>query len=83
MLDCHCHFYCQERLDVVGIDIDKKSEHLSSNKSYLERIGNDKFNKFNKKNIFCSDFSKVKDSDFIIICVPTPLKKNNTRLKFY
>ena len=51
---------------------------LSSNKSYLERIDNSKVRKFNKKNIFCSDFSKIKDSDFIIICVPTPLKKNNT-----
>ena len=26
----------------------------------------------------CSDFSKIKDSDFIIICVPTPLKKKRT-----
>ena len=40
--------------DVVGIDIDKKKvSTLSSNKSYLERIYNSKFRKFNKKNIFC------------------------------
>ena len=65
---------------VIGIDIDKKKINiLNSNKSYLERIDNGKIRKFNnKKNIFCSDFSKLKDSDFIIICVPTPLKKNNT-----
>ena len=65
--------------NVVGIDIDKKKVRtLRSNKSYLERIDDSKVRKFNKKNIFCSDFSKIKDSDFIIICVPTPLKKNNT-----
>mgnify|MGYP001319288047 CR=1 FL=1 len=65
---------------VIGIDIDKKKINiLNSNKSYLERIDNGKIRQFNdKKNIFCSDFSKLKDSDFIIICVPTPLKKNNT-----
>ena len=65
---------------VIGIDIDKKKiSILNSNKSYLERIDNSKIHTFNKKkNIFCSDFSKLKDSDFIIICVPTPLKKNNT-----
>ncbi len=65
---------------VIGIDIDKKKiSILNSNKSYLERIDNSKIRRFNnKKNIFCSDFSKLEDSNFIIICVPTPLKKNNT-----
>ena len=65
---------------VIGIDIDKKKiSILNSNKSYLERIENSKIHRFNKKkNIFCSDFSKLKDSDFIIICVPTPLKKDNS-----
>ncbi|MDC3068627.1 nucleotide sugar dehydrogenase [Candidatus Pelagibacter sp.] len=65
---------------VIGIDIDKKKiRTLNSNKSYLERIDNIKIRRFNnKKNIFCSDFSKLKDSNFIIICVPTPLKKDNT-----
>ena len=65
---------------VIGIDIDKKKiSTLNSNISYLERIDNSKIRRFNKKkNFFCSDFSKLKDSDFIIICVPTPLKKDNT-----
>ncbi len=62
---------------VIGIDIDKKKiNSLSTNKSYLERIKNNKIRKFNEKNIFSTDFSKIVDSDFIIICVPTPLKKN-------
>ena len=64
---------------VIGIDIDKKKiNYLNSNKSYLERIENNKIRKFNKKNVFSNDFSKIIDTDFIIICVPTPLKKNKT-----
>ena len=31
-----------------------------------------------KKNIFSTDFSKIIDSDFIIICVPTPLKTSKS-----
>lgn len=64
---------------VIGIDIDKKKiNSLNTNKSHLERIENNKIRKFNEKNIFSTDFSKIVDSDFIIICVPTPLKKNKT-----
>ena len=66
---------------MVGIDIDKKKiNFLNSNKSYLERINKSKIVKFNKKNIFCSDFSRIKETDFIIICVPTPLKKKRHRI---
>ena len=62
---------------VIGIDIDKrKINNLNSNKSYIERINNRKIKAFNKKNIFSYDFSKIIESDFIIICVPTPLTKN-------
>ena len=59
---------------VIGIDIDKKKiSTLNSNISYLERIDNSKIRRFNKKkNFFCSDFSKLKDSDFI-----TKLAKDN------
>ena len=68
-----------KRNGVIGIDIDKKKiSSLNSNQSYLKRIDNSKIIKFNKKNTFCSDFSKILQTDFIIICVPTPLKKNKT-----
>ena len=64
---------------VIGIDIDKnKINYLNQNKSYLERIDNEKIKKFKKKNIFTNDFSKISKSDFIIICVPTPLKRNKS-----
>lgn len=62
---------------VIGIDIDKKKINiLNSNNSYIERIDIRKIKAFNKKNIFSYDFSKIIDTDFIIICVPTPLTKN-------
>tara|TARA_X000000950_G_C13906230_1_gene656960 strand:+ start:287 stop:1573 length:1287 start_codon:yes stop_codon:yes gene_type:complete len=64
---------------VIGIDIDKKKiDHLNLGRSYLERIENKKINHFKKKNIFSSDFSKINKCDFIIICVPTPLKGNKS-----
>tara|TARA_B100000989_G_scaffold280461_1_gene243908 strand:- start:2856 stop:4142 length:1287 start_codon:yes stop_codon:yes gene_type:complete len=64
---------------VIGIDIDKKKiNQLSLNRSYIERIDNKKIRNFNKKNIFSTDFSKIIESDFIIICVPTPLKTNKS-----
>ena len=64
---------------VIGIDIDKKKiNYLNLNKSYIERIENKKIRNFNKKNIFSTDFSKIFESDFIIICVPTPLKKDKS-----
>ena len=64
---------------VIGIDIDKrKINYLKSHKSYIERIENKKILNFNKKNIFSNDFSKIFEADFIIICVPTPLKKNKS-----
>jgi len=64
---------------VIGIDIDKKKiNYLNLNKSYIEKIENKKVRNFNKKNIFSTDFSKIFESDFIIICVPTPLKKDQS-----
>jgi UDP-N-acetyl-D-glucosamine dehydrogenase len=64
---------------VIGIDINQeKINQLNSNKSYIERIDNKKILNFNKRNKFTSDFSEIFKCDFIIICVPTPLKKNKT-----
>tara|TARA_B100001123_G_C15334876_1_gene1032460 strand:+ start:2017 stop:3300 length:1284 start_codon:yes stop_codon:yes gene_type:complete len=64
---------------VIGIDIDKKKiNQLNLNKSHIERIENKKIINFNKKNIFSTDFSKIFECDFIIICVPTPLKKDKS-----
>ena len=74
-----------KNINVYGIDIDKnKIKKLASNQSYINRISSEKIKSFNlKKNIFTNEFNLIKDSDFIIICVPTPLTKNyNPNLKF-
>ena len=62
---------------VYGYDIDKtKISLLKKKKSYLERISNhDIKNIFKKKNFF-SNFDTIDQCDIIVICVPTPLKKN-------
>ncbi|MFO7447783.1 MAG: nucleotide sugar dehydrogenase, partial [Ignavibacteriaceae bacterium] len=63
----------------IGFDIDeKKIPLLNSGKSYIKHIKEDKIQKAvnNKKFIATSDFSKLIESDAIIICVPTPLNEH-------
>ena len=59
---------------VIGIDSDpKKIEILKSGKSYISDVKLKKFK--NKKVLFTENIELVKKSDFIIICLPTPLNK--------
>ena len=64
---------------VVGIDLDKvKVDSLNQGKSYIKHISDEdiSFVKKNDKFFVSSDFSEVKASDAIIICVPTPLNQH-------
>ena len=55
-----------KHLEVIGFDIDEKK---------IEKL-NDENN--TKQNIeFTSDPSKIKQADFVIIAVPTPVTKSN------
>jgi UDP-N-acetyl-D-glucosamine dehydrogenase len=64
---------------VLGIDVDpKKVELLNNGQSYIkhvrqsaiaESIGSGKFSA-------STDFSRIKEVEAVIICVPTPLTKN-------
>jgi len=62
---------------VVGIDIDDiKVKKLNAGQSYIEHISEAKIaealtNGFEAT----SDFSRIKECDAIILCVPTPLNK--------
>ena len=62
-------------LNVIGFDIDnKKVDLLNNGKSYIKHINNADIKKyFNKGFIATADFSRLKDVDVAIICVPTPL----------
>lgn len=71
--------HCEERFSVTGFDIDPiKVERLNRGESYIRHIPSNKIQKFRKKNLFeaTTDYSRLKEVDCIIICVPTPLKKN-------
>lgn len=71
--------YCEEGFHVTGFDIDqKKVERLNKGQSYISHILSGKIKELRDKRMFVatSDYSRMKDMDCIIICVPTPLKKN-------
>ena len=62
---------------VFGFDIDKsKIDKINSKVSYIERIKNKDIEILNKKGSFSSKFKNISKCDIIILCVPTPLKKN-------
>jgi UDP-N-acetyl-D-glucosamine dehydrogenase len=63
---------------VLGIDIDaKKVESLNAGKSYIEHIRGDAIAGARKKGFEASaDFSRARDADALIICVPTPLNRH-------
>lgn len=62
----------KKKFKVFGLDIDqKKISNLSNNKSYIDDVHDDEISSTSA--IFSSDFSKIKDADAVIICVPTPV----------
>ena len=63
---------------VIGLDNDEsKIKTLLSGKSYLEHINSEALPEYIKNQEFIpsNDFINIRDSDVIIICVPTPLNK--------
>lgn len=68
--------YAEKGYKVLGIDIDpEKVEKLNQGQSYIGHIANDRILS-NKENFFATtDFSKAKEADGIILCIPTPLNK--------
>lgn len=71
--------FCEEKFSVIGFDIDqRKVEKLNRGESYIKYIPPGKIKELREKRLFeaTSEYSKLKDIDCVIICVPTPLKKN-------
>tara|TARA_B100000787_G_C16195155_1_gene300242 strand:+ start:180 stop:1511 length:1332 start_codon:yes stop_codon:yes gene_type:complete len=66
--------------DVTGLDIDKtKIKNIKNGNSYINHISNNDINKILKKKFLPTyDFSEISKLDIIILCLPTPLKKNLT-----
>lgn len=71
--------YAKEGFNVIGFDIDqKKTEDINNGVSYIHHISSHEINDMVKKErvkATCS-FSRIKDVDAIILCVPTPLGKH-------
>jgi len=69
--------FLKKEFTVLGFDIDeKKVEMLNEGRSYIKHIKNDFLKEFIlEKKIFSatSNFSRLKEADHILICVPTPL----------
>jgi len=66
----------EEGFNVTGLDIDNdKIDKLNKGQRYINHIPSEKIKKLisSKKFHANSDFSKLKNIDCIIICVPTPL----------
>lgn len=69
----------EEKFRVIGFDIDEeKIKKLGRGKSYIKHIPDEKIQKLIATRRFepTSDYSRLKETDCIIICVPTPLTIN-------
>src|SRR5205814_9832026 len=65
--------------EVIGIDVDpQKVELLNKGQSYIKHIASADIAELltTKKFAASTDFSRIKDVEAVIICVPTPLNKN-------
>src|SRR5436190_2846674 len=65
-------------LRVLGFDIDPaKVEKLKRGESYIKSIPNSLLKKFSRRFEATTDFTRLKEADAIIICVPTPLHEDS------
>src|SRR5690349_20831935 len=62
---------------VLGLDIDKsKVDALNAGRSYIEHIKGEHIKRARKAGFEATaDFSRAKEADALILCVPTPLNK--------
>ncbi len=71
--------FARSRVDVLGLDLDAgKIQSLMAGRSYIQHIKSAAISQAVKRGRFCAstDFSRVKEVEAVLICVPTPLNKN-------
>jgi len=71
--------FARSGTQVVGLDIDtSKVDALNQGRSFIRHIPSEAIQEqlAAKKFSASTDFSKIRDLDAVIICVPTPLNKN-------
>ncbi len=73
-----------KRYDVLGFDLSlDKVNSIKKNLSYISDIPNSELKKVNKKNIFSmKQIKNISKCDYIILCLPTPLKKNRPDMTY-
>ncbi len=74
-----CLQFARSGVRVLGLDIDaKKVRALNAGRSYIQHIPAGEIKKFVRAGKFSAsnEFAKIKNVEAILICVPTPLKKN-------
>ncbi len=70
--------FAEEGVKVIGFEkSDEKANLVNSGKNYIKDIADDVLEKAVKNNLLSAttDFSRMKECDALIICVPTPLDK--------
>ena len=69
--------FANKKISVVGFDVDKKKiENINSNISYIKHISNSIIKNCSKNLIATFNFKIINQVDVIILCLPTPVKKN-------
>ena len=71
--------FARSCVTVVGLDVDaKKVELLNDGQSYIKHVSEDGIREMvdGGKFVATTDFSRIKEVEAVIICVPTPLTKN-------
>jgi UDP-N-acetyl-D-glucosamine dehydrogenase len=66
----------KKKIPVLGFDIDQfKVDSIKSGKPYIKHLGEEMMQVLSKSDICdaTTDFSRLKDADAILMCVPTPL----------
>lgn len=74
------HEFLKKDFTILGFDLDNaKIDNINKGTSYIKYIEDDFLKEFviNKKKFSAtSDFSRLQEVDFILICVPTPLDEH-------
>ena len=71
--------FARSCVTVVGLDVDaKKVQLLNDGQSYIKHIESSAVSELVKSGKFSAstEFSRIKEAEAVIICVPTPLTKN-------
>lgn len=70
--------FAEAGFKVLGFDIDpEKTNFLNEGKSYIKHIGTERVFNVRQKGLIeaTADFTRAKEADTLIMCVPTPLNK--------